>query len=184
MRIQAYIRHVTYDQRGRVIKQSRWRKAQSFVRQWIEILTVQFSQATQQIYDDGYTLCTVGPSSHNLRLEAGPGITYYGILVGSGTTPVDINDYHLESQITTNLDHNETTFTLSSPDANSRQIDITRNFSNIGTTDISVTEVVLQCRAYALSLGIRSFCLDRSLYSLTIPALGSVDLTYRLRVTV
>jgi len=76
----------------------------------------------------------------------------YGIMVGSGTKTVEIDDYSLESKISHGtgsgqLDYDTHTISISE-EAGQVKVEITRTFKNVSGTTVTVSEVGLGVRNY------------------------------------
>ncbi|MBA7495705.1 hypothetical protein ES702_06294 [subsurface metagenome] len=169
-----------YDPHGRLIRKFRPRAAHSFLAQFIEFLQVQMGQIQTSITKTDNTEVDANVSTQNLRVNAGSSTLTWGMLIGSGTNPVDIDDYKLQTQITTDLTVSIHTFVLSYPTASSRRLVISRTFTNAMDSPMAIEEVAL----YSLLDPSHFICLDRTLYSVSIPAASSLDLIYRIDVSV
>lgn len=169
-----------YDHHGNLIRKIRPRAAHSFLAQFIELLMVQFSQTAQSITDTGNVERSCLPSSISFKVEAGASTLTHGILIGSGTTPPDIDDYVLETPISADLTVSVHTLALSYPVAGTRRLSISRTFSNAALSPMAIEEVAL----YTIIPPGWTGCMDRTLYSISIPASSSLELTYRIDVSV
>lgn len=169
-----------YDHHGKLIRKFRPRAAHSFLAQFIELLNVQMSQTAQSITDTGNIERSCLPSSISFKVEAGASTLTYGILIGSGTNAVDIDDYALQTPISVDLTVSGHTLALSYPTANTRRLSISRTFSNAAVSPMPIEEVAL----YTIIPPGWTGCMDRTLYSVGIPASSSLELTYRIDVSV
>lgn len=169
-----------YDQHAKLIRKYRPRAAHSFLAQFIELLTVQMSQAIVNVTKTDNTQLPANVSTQNLRVSAPASTLTWGMLIGSGTDPLDINDYKLQTQITSDLTVSAHTFSLSYPTPTSRRLAISRNFTNALISPMPIEEVAL----YTLLDPAHFICLDRTLYSVAIPPSSSLELTYRIDVSV
>ena len=168
-----------YDHQGNPVRQYKSKSAGSFLSQFIELLHVQMAQALTLITDTSGIEASIDKNFYNLRLNTPVSNLSWGLLIGSGTDDVTIDDYALQSQITTDLTASLHTFVLSYPTANTRRLSISRTFTNTSVSPMSIEEVAL----YTVSVNSDYICLDRTLYSISIPATSSLTLTYRIDVS-
>jgi len=75
-------------------------------------------------------------ADYNLRLSAG----YYGIHVGSGTTPPTENDYNLENQITSGLS-GTSTFSYGIDNDGNAYMHVVLVIRNTSNADITISEI-------------------------------------------
>jgi len=86
------------DRYGKRISRER-RRSKSFLKQWNQLVYVQFSQqGAYNITDTGGTARSIGYDGTNFYMDAIQGDDSHGIMVGTGNTPVDISDYALEAK--------------------------------------------------------------------------------------
>lgn len=174
--IAARLYHSSLDHHhGKPIRTFRPRAAHSFLAQFIEFLKVQMSQVTTSITKTAGTELTPAPAAYNLRVNASGGIR-----IGSGTDAVDIDDYKIQTEITTDITASAHAFALSYPTATSRRLSISRTFTNGSAAPIPIEEVALYCTDGQNQI----YALDRTLYSVSIPAASDLELTYRIDVSV
>jgi hypothetical protein len=95
--LEGYIEWELRDPKGRIVKRGK-QPMKSFVKAWLYILYVNFSQIATSTIDTGGTSRSLALSS-NFIANAGVGVTTHGIVVGSSDTPVTRDDYKLGSQI-------------------------------------------------------------------------------------
>lgn len=169
-----------FDKHGNFTRKYRPRPAHSFLAQFIELLHTQMTQAATQITHTDAVERSITPSTYNFRCAPPASNLGEGMLIGSGTDPVDIDDYVLQTPITTNLTATIHTFVLSYPTPSSRRLAISRTFTNTIASPMPIEEVAL----YTVPAGVGKICLDRTLYSVVIPASSSLELTYRITVSV
>ena len=182
--IRAYLSYWHKDAKGKTIKYRRYR-SDSFVGNLLKIISYMFGNTTTFSQSDIVNSINI-PTTYRLRntsgttyqympawvanpLEASAGNDTLGIVVGSGSTAVTLNDYNLVSQIphgttagrlaygampATNVTPINTTL------GNSWYYSVSRNFSNLGTTSIGIYEVGLI--AYIVC-GATSFFTDKFL---------------------
>jgi len=89
---------VTRDRQGKVVSRER-RKSHSFLKQWNQLVYVQMKQAALSIKDTTEVPRNVNDKTENFAMNATAGATAFGIRVGTGNTPVDIEDFALETPI-------------------------------------------------------------------------------------
>ena len=174
------IQATLYDQHGKLIRKFRPRAAHSFLAQFIEMLHAQMAQASTNITNTSGSEESLGPQSTILRANSPASNLDYGILIGNGTTLVDIDDYVLESPISADITASDHTFGLTYPIAGTRRLSISRTFTNTIASPIPIEEVGL----ITFIVAIGYFTIDRTLYSIAIPASSSLELTYRIDVSV
>ena len=179
--IEAWIDGEIRDGRGRIIKKLRPRRARSYVLAFLDHLGVAMSYVAVAILDTGGVSRSVAAYASFMRVDAGAATTTYGIVIGTGTTPVALADYKLETQVVTNITHSSVTVAAPTTDGTTRLFEIVRTFTNNTGATIDITEVGLYCLTGSSSY---KFCLDRSLYSVSVNNGASVSLRYRIKVTV
>jgi len=87
------------DPAGRLIKLFPWVKANSLLKQFVQILAVSLNYANQTIKDTGGTDRVVDPYASNFNAAAAVGVTASGMLIGTGTTPVTMTDNKIQTQL-------------------------------------------------------------------------------------
>lgn len=157
------------------------KKAQSYVRQFIDILACQLSTQNYTIKDINGTDRTISDHAANFRVNAGSGNTVNGIVIGSSNAAVEISQHCLQSQITTNVAHGAVSFAGPIIDGSTCYVDVIRTFTNNTGSELNIKEVGLY--GYAGGTAYK-FMLDRTLYTLDVPDGNAVTLAYRLSVTV
>jgi hypothetical protein len=178
MKIEAYIEVWKGNKRILV------KPANSFVRQFVEALRMLMAQASADIKATNEVVYTISPSSTNLRVNAGAGASDWGILVGTGTDAVTINDYRLQTPISHGTGPGQLQYGAVSVGTvavipPSAEFTIARTFTNLSGADITVNEVGL-----AWKHDVPAFLLDRSLLTFVIPNGESRTVTYKIKVTV
>lgn len=129
-------------------------KSKSFVRQFLEILWMQCYNLPSvlaggtQPKDTGGTARGVDQASGNLSAIAAAGITANGIVVGTGTDAVTVNDYKLKTLIAHGvaagqLQYSAMTFGAPAEDGTTSQFRLTRDFTNGTAATITVNEIGL-----------------------------------------
>ncbi len=174
------IRAELRDPRGALIKRYPWKKANSLLKQFIQILTVQLQQSALTVTQTSGTDQSIGAHAYNFKAVGAAADTFNGILIGTGTTAVTIINYKLETQVSTNITHGVVTFTVEAPNANTARVAISRNFVNATGATVGIREVALYVQAGA---SLWQFCAERTLYSVDVPNGLTVTLTYRISIT-
>ncbi|MBA7678522.1 hypothetical protein ES703_86798 [subsurface metagenome] len=99
MKYELWYSVVVRDRHGKVVSRER-RRSKSFLKAWNEIIYIQCHYAgTVNITDTGNTVRAIPRHATNLTMNAPAGNINYGIRVGTGNTPVAIDDYALETPI-------------------------------------------------------------------------------------
>jgi hypothetical protein len=178
MKIKVYIEVWKGDKR--ILK----KPANSFVRQFIDELRVQMAQAIGTQKTTGGTTFDVPPHQYAFRVNADAGSDAWGIQVGTGTNPVTISDYKLQSKISHGTGSGQLQYGAVSVGTvaivgTSAQFTIARTFTNSSGADITVNEVGLVWLYIDYC-----YLLDRSLLTFTIPNGESRTVTYTIKVTV
>jgi len=178
---------IVKDKRGRITRKKTI-ECKSFVRQFLELLFVQFGQTETSVKDTNGTSRTPRPYTYTFKANAPSGNTSYGILVGTGTTSPTISDYKMESLINHGsgggqLQYGAVTFGDPTCDATTCYFTITRDFSNGSGGDITVHEIGLAVMAY--DSGSKYFLAIRDVVSggISVPNGQTLTLNYRIKVT-
>lgn len=158
------------DKDGRVTER-RVMRGKSFVRQFLELLFAQMSgsyttgsgyayhQPVTYVRDiDGYirpVTASIYYYGDIFDADAGVGVTGYGIVVGTGITAPNIDDYDLETLIANGsgvgqMSYGAMTFGLPTSDPTTSHFTLTRDFSNNSGATITVNEVGVRVRANVL----------------------------------
>jgi hypothetical protein len=144
--LEGYIEWELRDPKGRVVKH-RKQPMKSWVKQWLQILYLQFANTTFNVTDTGGVSRGLGSSNAPLlSLNAGSGNANYGIVVGSSDTPVTRDDYKLSNQIAHGSGTGQLTYSAMSIDApvtysTGYLIRAVRVFTNNSGADITVKEI-------------------------------------------
>ena len=165
---------------GKLIKRLPWKKANSLLKGFIQILMAQMSGVSQTVKDTGGTDRAVIAAVKNFCLAAAATETPYGIAIGTGTTAVTMTDNKLETQVTTNIVHAAPSFAVENPDTSTWRVAIARVFTNNTGASLGIREVALYGQATA---SLYNICVDRTLYSVDVPSGVGVTLTYRITVS-
>lgn len=182
MKFKVTAKVVIKDKNGKTIREFE-KPCNSYVKQIISALDVVMGGAT------GYITDTTGtPQSksyaHEVLLCAAPsGNDGYGIVVGTGETAVEIDDYVLETPIANGvgagqLQYGATSFIAVSVVGSTAKFTISRTFTNDSGDNIDVKEVGLY------SAFTQSFMLERTLLPFTINDGESGTVTYTISCTV
>jgi len=164
---------------GKVIKRYPWKRANSLLKAFIQVLITQMSEANQVIKDTGGVDRNGGGYSYNFA--CGTGVqTDQGIVIGTGTTAVTMTDHKLETQVTTNIVHQQQTYAAESPDTSTWRVATSRGFINNTGSTLSIKEVGLYVY---FSSNLYRVCIDRTLYAVDVSNGATLTLTYRLTVT-
>ncbi len=141
--------------KDKIIKQ----KANSFLIQFFQLLERHLGNRKVEVKDINGNLLNNWPSASDLMVETPAGYTDKGIIVGSGTTAVDIcNDYKIENMLS--LDYGECTVSSTICSSQELRIEITREITNNTGADVEIKEVALYCAGYDI---IFSHCIDRTI---------------------
>ncbi|GAJ15130.1 unnamed protein product, partial [marine sediment metagenome] len=98
MKYELWYSVVVRDRNGKVVSRER-RKSHSFLKAWNQLVFVHTSYINQSIKDTAGANRTVAPNKYDFGMDAGANVTTYGIRVGTGNTPVAIDDFALEIPI-------------------------------------------------------------------------------------
>ncbi len=125
-----------------------------------------------------------------LAVNAGQGNQGYGILVGSGTTPVSRDDYKLVSQIAHGSDVGQLSYgavTVEDPDGTPPDtvFRVIRTFTNNTTESITVSEIGLAFYEYDASAYTLCFLIARDVLSTSqsVPSGATLTVRYIFKVT-
>jgi hypothetical protein len=171
--IEGYIEWELKDPKGRVVKRGK-QPMKSWVKQWLQILYLQFASTSFSVTDTGGTSRnTIYSSVPAMSLNAGSGVSTYGIVVGTSDTPVTRDDYKLGSQISHGTGVSQLTYGAMSLDApvtysTGYLLRTVRVFTNNSSDSVTVKEVGIYCTATTSGY---YFCLIRDVLStpVTIP---------------
>lgn len=169
-----------YDASGNLKERQPWREANSLLKAFIQALSCQLAVANQTIKDTGGTDRDCPVNTGNLRTAAPAATTTYGIVVGTGETAVTMADNKLETQVFTNIAHALPSYLVENPDSSTWRIAITRAFTNNTGATVNIKEVGLYCMVGGTTW---FACIDRTLYSVSIPNGEILALTYRITVS-
>lgn len=169
-----------YRKDGTLRKRYPFRRINSLIKQFILLLMVQAGVTAQTIKNTAGGDVSVATGASAFRCNAPSGTTTYGPVIGTGTNAVTMTDYALQTQVTTNIAHALPSFLAENPDASTWRLAITRVFTNNKGVTLDITEVGLYVLGGA---GASTHCIDRTLYSVSVPNGENLSLTYRITVT-
>jgi hypothetical protein len=170
-----------YNQKGVIIKRSSF-IPNSVVQAYIGILTVQFYNSGLSLKDTSGATNSCNPTQGNLNIMAAVNDDTYGIVVGSGTNSVTINDYKLQSKILQGIGADLLQYsTMEIPSlyvVNSSKAftSFRRLFTNLSGSSITVNELGIYCNAY----NNKKYCLERTLYNSVLADEEALSVTYVL----
>lgn len=193
--VQLLIRAVVRDPEGKVLSDTGRKPAKSFVIQFLEFINPLFQTSNNAHVNvattsggDGAIYMDEDASSFLLILLAGINVDDYGIVVGTGDTAVDNEDYALDVQLTEgtgagNITHGaqivETTALVNA----NVDLETKRPFTNNTGSSITVKEagIYVKCSHY-----IYYICIVRDVLEtpIEVPDKCSLTVYYTLRTTV
>lgn len=170
-------------------------KANSLVNAFAGILCAGYSAS---LASAGITVQDTGGTNRNLysssayqygtpRMDAGAGVTTYGIVVGSGSSAVTVSDYQLGTLIAHGTGAGQLTygavelpanFTISGSDAYFR---FSRTLTNGSGGNVTINEIGLYGRTFATTW---YFLIDRTLSTVVLADTDAKVITYEFKVTV
>lgn len=175
-----HIRAELKDRDGKLIKRYPWVKANSLLKQFAQVLAVQMGQAAISIKRSNNADYNLSPEALAFRSTPGAGATTWGILIGSGTTPVAMTDIVLQTPVVAGVTHGAQTVAVENPDANTYRVAISRTFTNATGASLGIREVGW---TYLDGGGTPYFLLDHTLYSVDVANGLAVTLTYRITIS-
>lgn len=148
-------------------------KADCFLLQWWNLIRAAMRDIDESfVRDITNTLRTVrNPSDgayYFLMVLGGAGDLDRGVFVGTGTTPVEYDDYALETKIQNGagagqLQHGDGGIAEIAVAANRINLTISRNFTNASGGEIIINEIGIQSIAYDLLNWYRQFLVTRDI---------------------
>lgn len=181
MKVKIYARMEIRDSKGKLISKGRKKLLHSYVRGFVDALGALMGNGAQVL-----------DVTNILRTWANQGLAYssagdttYGIVVGTGTDAVTIDDYKIKTLIlhgstTGKLSYGATSVGTCSSVGTSRIYTIARTFTNLSGDDITYREVGL----YLKIITAQYLCIEHSLLEGTIANGTSGTLTYTISVSV
>lgn len=190
--VQLLLRAVVKDPDGKIISDTGKKPAKSFVIQFLEfIYALQSGVATTATATDGtedmiYTINQ--PSTEIFNIKAPINEDGYGIVVGTGDTPVTNTDYVLETQLTEglgvgNITHGEQVVGTAAVVGANVDLEITRTFINDTGSNITVNEAGVYVMIVAMTF---IHCILRDIIAggVVLPDKCSLTIIYTMRTTV
>ena len=159
--------------------------SQSFLIAYARFLFLKMAvTSNQSITDTGGTSRSVTSSIGSWLMEASAGTSTSGLVVGTGTNAVTLNDTALQTQIahgtgSGQLSYGGSVVELPSSDATSTTLILTRVFSNSSGGSITVQEL----GAYAYQ-STWEFCIVRDVQTIIIADGEQLTLNYILKTTI
>lgn len=162
----------------------------SFVRALIDILSSQLigGAVTTATPDTANVTHSITGSGANFGIVAAAGSTATGIVAGTGTNPVDLANYALQTLIAEGngagqLNYQAVSFMNALTSGTTRKVTFSRQLKNNTASDITVNEIGLYATGHD-GATIRNYCIDRTLSTFSIPAGSSRTIEYTISVTV
>ena len=175
------------NQEGKLIKKQKLIESKSFVKAFIQALAEAFGNMSVSIIDTSNTVCTVSPSSGFVwNASSAAGTIVNGLVVGTGTNAVTIDDYKLQTLIahgstTGKLQYGASTVSLPSFTTTVGSIILTRVFSNNSSGSITINEIGI----YNIMGNNYYFCIARDIPTPIILAIGEqLTLNYTIGVAI
>lgn len=173
------------DKNGKVIREKEF-EANSLVKGFIALLCAQTNMASPSVQTTDSNSSTFNDDARNFRFESAAGSIAPGIVVGTGTNAVDIDDYKLQTIVAHGVGAGQlqyaimelaTGYTVSGSDA---YFEIRRAVNNNSGGDITINEIGL----YSLGYDGYVVCIDRTLSTTTVTNGNGKVITYKFQVTV
>jgi len=154
-------------------------EANSLLIQFFQLLERHLKQSSVTIKTTNGDSSTFAGSTTSFAVNADSGNSNYGIVVGSGTTAVDIcNDYALENKL--ELDYGATTVNATTCGSGIIEVSIYREITNNSGSEVTINEVGL----YSAGSGTdRIHCIDRTVLvePVTLQNEQTMKITYKLK---
>ena len=186
MNIELLYELVLQDRTGKVLSRKRG-KSRSFVKAWLQLMFAQMTDVSSTIKDTGgFNRTSVNPHANNFAI-AGAGMSY-GLVFGTGSTPVTIEDFQMEVLIASGGGVGQMNYTyteVSEPtiDGADCYFTVFRRAFNLSGGDITVAEWGVYVRFYTSNnyymCGVRDV-LDTPLL---VPDDTILSGTYTLKIT-
>ena len=181
-----YYSAVVHDAHGRVIRRYRRRISQSFVANFLLKLYLRLGfTANQSFTDTGGSSRSITTSNY-WATSATVTTSTYGLVVGTGTNAVTINDTKLQTQVAHGvgagqLQYGASVTNLPAADATGTSLILTRDFSNGSGGTITVKEIGIYVNDPTVSF---KFCLARDLATISITNGSQLTLNYEMRTLI
>jgi len=182
------------DKNGKVIKRSQKKLCRSYLRQLIDFLQAINSTTAGSIKDTSgnaktFAFLASGWADRLMSAIAPSTNTLYGILVGTGASPVNVSDFAMQTLIahgdtSTKLNYGAVSVGAVAIVGSTAKFTIARTLTNNSGADINVTEIGLveACSGYAQSIFYAM--IEHTLLSFTVVNGTSGTVTYTISVTV
>lgn len=182
MELKTYVQAKVMDKEfGHVIREYDKQEAHSFCVYLMRQLYAHWSTVITATNDTGGTSRNL-QATGTMNINGAAGANTSGIVVGTGTNAVTIDDTKLQTQTTIagGLTHLNTTMSMESPVSGTIRFVITRGFVNQTGGALDVKEIGI----YAYNSAGWYFCLDRTLYECTMDDDEGMQVTYQIDLTV
>jgi len=166
------------DPKGVLIRRVPFQPCHSLLKGFIQVLAAQMGHMEQTVKQYSGTVASDGPDSYALSC-AGTTSTYHGIVIGSGTTPVTMEDYFVETHLSVGFGFGSNVFAVENPDSATWRLAISRGIANNTGADVDVKEVGL----VGLFSHFKWICFDRTLYEVSFADGETLTLTYRISIS-
>lgn len=188
MKCELWYSVVVRDRHGKIVSRERHR-SRSFLKQWNETVYIQMTDASLSVKGtNGAMGSSEGAHASNFNIAAPIAATYQGIVIGTGNTAVDIEDYALETLIDEGvgagqMNYQASTVAESVVSAPNCGFLASRSIVNNSGAEITVRESGLYI--YCWSAGVFKACGVRDVFGTpqAVPNGGSLSVNYTLRVT-
>ncbi|KKM64545.1 hypothetical protein LCGC14_1500280 [marine sediment metagenome] len=179
---------VVRNRHGKVLSRER-RRGRSFLKQWNQLVYAHMMQvySLSGVLDTGGTPRAISDHDNGFWMAQGGAGTTYGLRVGTGSTPVAIDDYALETPIgqgvgAGQMEHQACTVAISVVSAPSCYFVVSRTITNNSGDSITVREAALYMRAASSYY----LCGARDVFGTpqVVPNGGSITVDWTLQVTV
>ncbi len=174
-----------YDKNGKLIKKER-KKGDSILKNWMFLFYGMANGVQWSFYDTNGNLQEINSVSViSCSLLAPSGDDSFGIIVGSGTTPVDLEDHNLASKIPNGtgsgqLSYGETSF-YSSYNGLTYDMGGQRSFDNNSGADITINEIGLVMKVNDGSNNYYVLIMRDVISASTVPNGGRITIKYWFR---
>ncbi|MBA7713760.1 hypothetical protein ES703_122770 [subsurface metagenome] len=178
---------VVRDRHGKVVSRER-RRSRSFLKQWNQLVYVHIAAVIgHTITDTGGVGQPITYKTNDFAMAAAAGVTNYGIRVGTGNTPVVIDDHALDAPIVEGtgagqMEHLVCTVATSVVAAPSCSFLVSRSIVNNSGAEITVKEAAIYMRMAASYYG----CAVRDVFVApqAVPNGGTITIDWTIKVTV
>lgn len=166
---------------GQLLKRSSF-IPNSVVQAYIGLLSVQLCGNYIYVRDINNSNNNVSPAASNLNINAVINDDTYGIVVGSGTNSVTINDYKLQSKILQGIGENLLQYSamefpsLYVVNSTKAFTSFRRLFTNLSGSSITINELGV----YTKSFNNKIYCIERTLYNSVLADEEALSVTYVL----